>query len=98
MWPDAAQRLPTSAPNLAPRQLVSAANVRSPDQSAAHNPPPGRHGGAPARTSRQPSLRHELSYPGTVRQLIVTGLGRDAPTVIIIITNDTAIKTRALIS
>ena len=27
------------------------------------------------------------SYPGTVRQLIVTGLGRDAPTVII--TNDT---------
>src|SRR6266567_2400262 len=36
------------------------------------------------------------SYPGTVRQLIVTGLGRDAPTVII--TNDTGIKTRALIS
>src|SRR5207249_1894208 len=30
------------------------------------------------------------SYPGTVRQLIVTGLGRDAPTVII--TNDTGIK------
>ena len=28
------------------------------------------------------------SYPGTVRQLIITGLGRDAPTVII--TNDTA--------
>jgi hypothetical protein len=36
------------------------------------------------------------SYPGTVRQLIVAGLGRDAPTVII--TNDTAIKARALIS
>jgi hypothetical protein len=36
------------------------------------------------------------SYPGTVRQLIVTGLGREQPTVII--TNDTAIKTRALIS
>ena len=35
------------------------------------------------------------SYPGTVRQLIVTGLGRDAPTVLI--TNDTAITTRALI-
>ena len=34
------------------------------------------------------------SYPGTVRQLIVTGLGRDAPTVII--TNDD-ITTRALI-
>ena len=36
------------------------------------------------------------SYPGTVRQLIVAGLGRDAPTVII--TNDDQIKTRALIS
>jgi hypothetical protein len=36
------------------------------------------------------------SYPGTVRQLIVTGLGRDAPTVII--TNDAGITTRALIS
>jgi hypothetical protein len=35
------------------------------------------------------------SYPGTVRQLIVTGLGRDAPT--IIITNDEQIKTRTLI-
>ncbi len=35
------------------------------------------------------------SYPGTVRQLVVTGLGRDAPTVII--TNDDQIKTRALI-
>ena len=36
------------------------------------------------------------SYPGTVRQLVVTGLGRDAPTVII--TNDTTMKTRALIT
>jgi transposase-like protein len=35
------------------------------------------------------------SYPGTVRQLIVTGPGRDAPTVII--TNGQQIKTRALI-
>jgi transposase len=35
------------------------------------------------------------SYPGTVRQLVVTGLGRDAPTVII--TNDDDTKTRALI-
>jgi transposase len=35
------------------------------------------------------------SYPGTVRQLIVTGLGRDAPTVII--TNDHDSKTKALI-
>jgi hypothetical protein len=36
------------------------------------------------------------SYPGTVRQLIVTGLGRDQPTVII--TNDDQIKTRALVA
>jgi transposase len=35
------------------------------------------------------------SYPGTIRQLIVTGLGRDAPTVII--TNDHDLKTKALI-
>ena len=35
------------------------------------------------------------SYPGTVRQLVITGLGRDAPTVMI--TNDTGIKTKALI-
>ena len=35
------------------------------------------------------------SYPGTVRQLVVTGLGRDAPTVII--TNDDQIRTRALV-
>ena len=34
------------------------------------------------------------SYPGTVRQLIITGLGRDEPTVII--TNDTQITTKAL--
>ncbi|TQC42538.1 hypothetical protein EEB14_48300 [Rhodococcus sp. WS4] len=34
-------------------------------------------------------------YPGTVRQLIVTGLGRDAPTVII--TNDHDLPTKALI-
>jgi hypothetical protein len=35
------------------------------------------------------------SYPGAVRQLVVTGLGRDQPTVII--TNDTDTTTRALI-
>ena len=34
------------------------------------------------------------SYPGTVRQLIVTGLGREAPTVII--TNDNDITAKAL--
>jgi hypothetical protein len=36
------------------------------------------------------------SYPGTVRQLVVTGPRRDAPTVII--TNDTAMKSRALVT
>jgi transposase len=36
------------------------------------------------------------SYPGTVRQLVVTGLGRDAPTVII--TNDNTMNTRAVIA
>ncbi len=35
------------------------------------------------------------SYPGTVRQLVVTGLGRDAPAVIN--ANDTAINAKALI-
>jgi hypothetical protein len=38
---------------------------------------------------------HLTSYPGTVRQLIVTGLGRDAPTVII--TNDHHTPARQLI-
>ena len=36
------------------------------------------------------------SYPGTVRQLVVTGLGREQPTVII--TNDDQIKTRELVA
>jgi transposase len=35
-------------------------------------------------------------YPGTVRQLVVTGLGREAPTVII--TNERDVSTRELIS
>ncbi|HEY5984971.1 MAG TPA: hypothetical protein VIV12_01120, partial [Streptosporangiaceae bacterium] len=38
---------------------------------------------------------HLSKYPGTVRQFIVTGLGREAPTVII--TNDRGSTTRALI-
>jgi hypothetical protein len=38
---------------------------------------------------------HLTSYPGTVRQLIVTGLGRDAPT--IVITNDHHTPARQLI-
>src|SRR5439155_5121939 len=35
------------------------------------------------------------SYPGTVRQLVVTGLGRETPTVII--TNDDDLSVKALI-
>jgi transposase len=53
----------------------------------------------PGRVSRpnvhESTAVHLTSYPGTVRQLIVTGLGRDAPTVII--TNDHHSKTKALI-
>ena len=53
----------------------------------------------PGRFSRpnvhESTAVHLTSYPGTVRQLIVTGLGRDAPTVII--TNDRDLKPKALI-
>src|SRR5271166_6110613 len=52
----------------------------------------GRHNKPKVAESASVKL---TSYPGTVRQLIVTGLGRDAPTVII--TNDDQITTRALI-
>ena len=55
------------------------------DRPGPHNRP---------RVHEDPAVKL-TSYPGTVRQLIVTGLGRDAPTVII--TNDNQIKTRALI-
>jgi hypothetical protein len=53
---------------------------------------PGRY-----RTPKVAEM-HEVTitnYPGTVRQFIVTGLGRDAPTVII--TNDRESKTKTLI-
>ncbi|MGH3847806.1 MAG: hypothetical protein ACRDS0_41305, partial [Pseudonocardiaceae bacterium] len=53
---------------------------------------PGRHNKPSVYESAGVKL---TSYPGTVRQLVVTGLGREAPTVII--TNDYAIKTKALI-
>ena len=53
---------------------------------------PGPHN--KPRVHEDPAVKL-TSYPGTVRQLIVTGLGRDAPTVII--TNDQQIKTKALI-
>jgi transposase-like protein len=53
---------------------------------------PGRHSRPKAAESSAVKL---TSYPGTVRQLVVTGLGRDAPTVII--TNDHGITAKALI-
>jgi len=54
---------------------------------------PGPH--SKPKVHEDPAMKL-TSYPGTVRQLVVTGLGRDAPTVII--TNDTTMKTRALIT
>jgi hypothetical protein len=53
---------------------------------------PGRHNRPHVHESAGVKL---TSYPGTVRQLVITGLGREAPTVII--TNDYEIKTKALI-
>jgi len=55
------------------------------DRSGPHNKP---------KVHEDPAVTL-TSYPGTVRQLIVTGLGREQPTVII--TNDNGIKTRALV-
>jgi transposase len=54
---------------------------------------PGPHNKPRVHEDRSVTL---TSYPGTVRQLVVTGLGRDQPTVII--TNDTGIATRALVA
>jgi transposase len=55
------------------------------DRPGPHNKP---------KVHEDPAVRL-TSYPGTVRQLVVTGLGRDQPTVII--TNDEQVKTRALV-
>ena len=52
---------------------------------------PGRHNRPRVHESRA----RLTGYPGTVRQLIVTGLGREAPTVII--TNDDGVPIKALI-
>ena len=54
------------------------------------------HFGQPARprVHEDPAVKL-TAYPGTVRQLVVTGLGRDQPTVII--TNDQQATTRNLI-
>jgi transposase len=53
---------------------------------------PGPH--SKPRVHEDPAVKL-TSYPGAVRQLIITGLGREQPTVII--TNDDQIKTRALV-
>ncbi|MGH3569984.1 MAG: hypothetical protein ACRDRH_29030, partial [Pseudonocardia sp.] len=54
---------------------------------------PGRHNRPKVHESPAVKLS---KYPNTLRQLIVTGLGRDAPTVII--TNDTDTTTKELIT
>jgi transposase-like protein len=54
---------------------------------------PGPHNKPRVREDKAVTL---TSYPGTVRQLVVTGLGRDAPTVII--TNEHQATVRNLIS
>jgi len=51
---------------------------------------PGKHTKPKVHESTGVKL---TNYPGTVRQLIVTGLGRDAPTVIITNDHDTPTKT-----
>ncbi len=55
------------------------------DRPGPHNKP---------RVHEDPAVKL-TSYPRTVRQLVITGLGRDAPTVII--TNNDLIKTKPLI-
>ena len=67
--------------NLAPRDFTTITL----DRPGPHNRP---------KVHEDPAVTL-TSYPGTVRQLVVTGLGREEPTVII--TNDDQIKTRALV-
>ena len=52
---------------------------------------PGRHN---RPTVTEPAAVKLTNYPGTVHQLVVTSLGREAPTVII--TNNNTIKTKTL--
>ena len=68
--------------NLAPRDFTTITL----DRPGPHNRP---------KVHEDPAVTL-TSYPGTVRQLVVTGLGREEPTVII--TNDDQIKTRALVA
>jgi transposase len=68
--------------NLAPRDFTTITL----DRPGPHNRP---------RVHEDPAVTL-TRYPGTVRQVIVTGLGREEPTVII--TNDDHIPTRALVA
>jgi len=63
MWPDVARRLPTLAPNLAPRKLISSANDR-PAEQAAGPPPPKPEPISPAISPEHPA---RYASPGTPR-------------------------------
>jgi transposase len=70
--------------------LMRQINALTPDQfTTVALDRPGRHNRPRAHQSRA----RLTGYPGTIRQLIVTGLGRDAPTVIITNDNDLPVKT-----
>jgi hypothetical protein len=76
------------------RSLVNYINSLAPaDFTAITLDRPGPHN--KPRVHEDPAVKL-TGYPGTVRQLVVTGLGREQPTVII--TNDDHIKTRALVA
>jgi hypothetical protein len=76
------------------RSLVNYINRLAPaDFTAITLDRPGPHN--KPKVHEDPAVKL-TSYPGTVRQLVVTGLGRDAPTVII--TNDHTMNTRAVIT
>ena len=80
-------------PRMRSRALVTYINsLTSKDFKTITLDRPGPHNRP--RVHEDPAVKL-TSYPGTVRQLVVTGLGRDNPTVII--SNDDDTKTRALI-
>ncbi len=75
-----------------PALIKHISNLASSDFKTITLDRPGPHNKPKVHEDKAVTL---TSYPGTVRQLVVTGLGRDTPTVII--TNDDDTKTRALI-
>jgi len=75
------------------RSLVTYINSLAPaDYTAITLDRPGPHNRP--KVHQDPAV-NLTSYPGTVRQLIITGLGREQPTVLI--TNDDQLETRALV-